>query len=72
MNERKVILGEFEDELNARVARRDLRKAGIKSQIFKENYRCFSRMSEDSDAVKLVVTDAEQEKAREILATRFM
>jgi hypothetical protein len=67
-----VILGEFEDELNARIARRDLIKAGIKSQIFKENYKSFSPMSEQSDAVKLIVIDAELEKARKILAARFM
>ena len=53
MNEQKVILGEFEDEFYAEVARRDLEAAGIRATVIKGNSNLFILFSEQYIAVGL-------------------
>ncbi len=44
MKEQKVIIGEFEDELYAEIARRDLEAAGISATRLKDNGRVIIKL----------------------------
>jgi hypothetical protein len=72
MNEQKVIVGEFEDEMYAEIARRDLAVAGISATILKENNGLFILFSEQDKAVQLVIPDTQIEKAKKILERKFI
>jgi len=72
MKEQKVILGEFEDELYAEVARRELISAGIRANIIKERIVKTSPVMQCAERVKLIVIDTQLEEARKILTTRFI
>lgn len=71
MKGHKVILGEFEDELYAEIARRELITAGINSNIIKERIVKTSPTMQCTERVKLIVTDTQVEEARKILTARF-
>jgi hypothetical protein len=71
MKEQKVIIGEFEDELYAEIARRDLEAAGISSNILKDESNAFVLFSEKDNAVRLVIPGIQIEKARKILERKF-
>jgi len=71
MNEQKVILGEFEDEFYAEVARRDLEAAGIRATVIEDNSNLFILFSEQDKAVRLVIPGTQIEKANQILKTKF-
>jgi hypothetical protein len=72
MNEQKVIVGEFEDEMYAEIARRDLAVAGISATILKENNGLFILFFEQDKAVQLVIPDTQIEKAKKILERKFI
>lgn len=72
MNGRKVILGEFESELCAEIAKRDLRMAGISAKILKnENSELLNSLNQQ-DIVLLMVSDTQVEIAKNILKTKFI
>lgn len=71
MKEQKVVVGEFEDELYAEIARRDLEAAGIRATVIKDNSNLFILFSEQDKAVRLVIPDTQIEKAKQILKTKF-
>ena len=71
MKEQKVIVGEFEDELYAEIARRDLEAAGISANILKDESNVFIIFSEKDKAVRLVIQGTQIEKAKRILKTKF-
>ena len=72
MKTHKVILGEFEDELYAEVARRELISRGIRANIIKERTVKTSPVMQCTERVKLLVIDSQLEEAREILTKRFI
>jgi hypothetical protein len=71
MKEQKIIVGEFEDELYAEIARRDLEAAGISANILKDTSNVFILFSEKDKAVRLVIPGTQIEKAKQILKTKF-
>jgi hypothetical protein len=71
VEEQNVIVGEFEDELYAEIARRDLETAGISANILKGNGSVFILFSEQDKAVQLVIPGTQIEKAKQILARKF-
>lgn len=71
MKEPKVIVGEFEDELYAEIARRDLEAAGIRVNILKNTGNVFILFSEKDKAVRLVISSAQIEEAKKILERKF-
>ena len=71
MKEQKIIVGEFEDELYAEIARRDLEAAGISANILKDTSNVFILFSEKDKAVRLVIPGTQIEKAKQILARKF-
>jgi hypothetical protein len=72
MKGHKVFVGEFEDELYAEIARRELISAGIRANIIKERIVETSPVMQCTERVKLTVIDSQLEEARKILTTRFM
>ena len=72
MKEPKVIVGEFEDELYAEIARRDLEAAGIRANILKNTSNMFILFSEKDKAVRLVISSTQTEKAKKILERKFI
>ena len=71
MKEQKVVVGEFEDELYAEIARRDLEAAGIGANILKANGSVFILFPEQDKAVQLVIPGTQIEEAKKILERKF-
>jgi len=72
MKENEVIVGEFENELYAEIAKRDLRKVGINANINKSDRGLFFTLLSHTDGIQLIVPDTQVEEARKILKIRFM
>ena len=72
MEAQKIIVGEFENELYAEIAKRDLEAAGINANIIKNDIDVFIFFSDDIDGVQLVIPGTEIEKAKKILERKFM
>ena len=71
MKEQKVIVGEFEDELYAEIARRDLEAAGIDANILKDKNNVFILFSGKNKAVQIIISGTQIEKARKIIERGF-
>ena len=71
MNDKKVVIGIFENELNAIIAKRDLRKVGINANILKERSGVKLHLLQYPDSVQLLVPDTQVEESQKILQTRF-
>ena len=71
MEEQKVIVGEFENELYAKKKKRELESAGINANILKEDSDVFIIFSEESKGVQLVIPGTQLEEAKKILNTKF-
>ncbi len=72
MEEQKVIVGEFENELYAAIAKRDLEQAGINANIIKNDADVFMLFSNKSKGVHIVISKTEIEKAKRILEIKFI
>jgi hypothetical protein len=71
MKEKKIIVGEFEDELYAEIARRDLEAAGISAIKLKDNGNVVILISKQDKAVQLMIPVAQLEQAKKILERKF-
>lgn len=71
MNENKIVIGIFENELYAIIAQNNLREAGINASILKQFGGIFLPFVTQVDGVPLMVSSREEEKARKILETKF-
>jgi hypothetical protein len=72
MNGKQVVIGIFENEMYATIAKRDLRAVGIKANIFKEGGGVFLPLSIQADSVQLIVPDTQVDEAKKILKTKFV
>ena len=72
MEAQKVIVGEFENERYAEIAKRDLELAGINANIIKDDNDIFIFFSDETDGVQLVIPDTQVEKAKRILDIKFV
>ncbi len=72
MEAQKVIVGEFENELYAQIAKRDLEAAGINANILKDDTEVFILFSNESNGVQLVIPGTQIEKAKKILEVKFI
>jgi hypothetical protein len=71
MKEKKIIVGEFEDELYAEIARRDLEAAGISAIKLKDNGNVVILISKQDKSVQLMIPVAQLEQAKKILERKF-
>lgn len=72
MEEQKIIVGEFENEMYAEIAKTDLEAAGINANIIKNDADVFIFFSNDTDGVQLVTPGTQIEKAKKILERKFI
>jgi hypothetical protein len=72
MNGKYVVVGIFEDEIYAVIAKRDLRAVGIQANILKEAGGVFLPLMIQAEGVQLLVPDSQEEEAKKILKTRFV
>ena len=72
MEEQKIIVGEFENEMYAEIAKTDLEAAGINANIIKNDADVFIFFSDDIDEVQLVIPGTQIEKAKKILERKFI
>lgn len=71
MKEKKVIVGEFEDEFYAEIARRDLQTAGISSSIFEDKSKIIMLLAKQEKTVQLLIPVTQLGKAKKILERKF-
>jgi len=71
MKEKKIIVGEFEDELYAEIARRDLEAAGIIAIKLKDNGNVVILISKQDKPVQLMIPVTQLEQAKKILERKF-
>jgi hypothetical protein len=72
MKEPEVIVGEFENESYAEIAKRDLRVAGINVKILKDHRNIFLPELSHTEGVMLIIPDSQVAEARKILNIRFI
>lgn len=72
MNDKHIVIGIFENELYALVAKRDIREAGIKANIFREGGNVILHMLHQAEGVKVLVPETQEKIAKEILQPRFL
>ena len=71
MKEQKIVVGEFEDELYAEIARRDLEAAGISTTKHKDNGSVIILFSQQDKTVQLMIPVTQLEQAKIILERKF-
>ena len=67
MKEQRVVVGEYENELDAEIAKGHLEAAGIHAFILKDDGGGMIPSLQNSEGVQLVVAESQREKAGEIL-----
>ena len=72
MKKHEVIIGEFENNLYAEIAKRDLKNAGINANILKECDGVYLSLLYQAEGVLLIVPDTKVEEAKKILQTKFI
>jgi len=71
MNSKQVVIGIFENEMYAIIAKRDLRSVGIKANILKEGGGVTLNLLNQAEGIQLMVPDAQVEEAKKLLKTKF-
>ena len=67
MEEAKVVVGEYENELDAEIAKGHLESSGISASILKDDGGGMLPSLQISEGVQVVVSASQSEKARKIL-----
>jgi hypothetical protein len=72
MEQQKVIVGEFENERYAEIAKRDIEFAEINANIIKNDDNIFIFFPDETNGVQLVIPGTQVEKAKQILEIKFI
>ena len=67
MDEKKVVVGEYENLLDAEIAKGHLEASGISAAIFKNDGGGMFPSLQNTEGVQLVVSETQGEKARKVL-----
>ena len=70
MSKEQVIVGEYENEIDAEIAKGHLKASGIKSFVIKDDGGGMLPSLQNADGVGLVVAKAQKEKAEKILKAK--
>jgi hypothetical protein len=68
MTEKKTVVAEFENELEAEIAKGHLESAGIEVSLVKDEAGGMFPSLQQTEGVRLLVDEKKEGKAREILA----
>jgi hypothetical protein len=71
MNNKQVVIGIFENEMYAIIAKKDLKAVGINANLLKDGGGLPLPLLNQADGIQLMVPDIQVEKARKILKTKF-
>ena len=72
MNDNKIVIGIFENELYDIIAKRELKEAGINANILKEDSGVTLHLLHQTEGVQVLVPDTQAEEAKKILQTKFI
>lgn len=72
MEEQRVIVGEFENQRYAEIAKRELLVAGINANILKDDPETFVLFSDKSEGVLMVIPGSQIEEAKKVLEVKFI
>jgi hypothetical protein len=67
VEETKVVVGEYENEIDAEIAKGHLESSGISASILKDDGGGMLPSLQNSEGVQVVVSESQGEKARKIL-----
>ncbi len=67
MEEKQVVVGEYENEIDAEIAKGHLEASGIPSSIMKDDGGGMLPSLQNTEGVQLVVSETQKEKAMKIL-----
>jgi hypothetical protein len=70
VKEEKVVVGEYENEIDAEIAKGHLKASGISASIIKDDGGGMFPSLQNTEGVQLVVSEAQGEKARKILQSQ--
>jgi len=71
MGDKQVIIGIFENEMYAIIAKRDLRAVGIKANLLKDGGGVTLNLLDLAEGIQLMVPDTQVEEAKKILRAKF-
>ena len=67
MEEKQVVVGEYETEIDAEIAKGHLKASGMKAFIIKDDGGGMLPSLQNTEGVQLVVAETQREKAKKIL-----
>ncbi|MGD0589165.1 MAG: DUF2007 domain-containing protein [Bacteroidota bacterium] len=67
MEEKQVVVGEYENEIDAEIAKGHLESSGIQASVIKDDGGSMLPSMQITEGVQLVVTESQSEKAKKIL-----
>jgi hypothetical protein len=72
MKHEQVVVGEFENEIDAEIAKGHLESAGIKASVIKDDAGGMFPSLQNTEGVQLSVDQTDEEKARIILKEKHI
>lgn len=72
MKEKQVVVGEYENEIDAEIAKGHLESSGITASIIKDDGGGMFPSLQNVEGVQLVVDENQCEKAKKILQTKSL
>ena len=72
MKERQIVVGNYENEIDAELAKGHLSASGIEAFIIKDDGGGMLPSLQSTEGVQLVVAESQKEKAEEILVLRYL
>ena len=70
MEEKQVVVGEYENEIGAEIAKGHLESSGIQVSVIKDDGGSMLPSMQITEGVQLVVTESQSEKAKKILQAK--
>jgi hypothetical protein len=67
MEEKQVVVGEYENEIDAEIAKGHLEASGIPASIIKDDGGGMLPSLQNAEGVQLLVAESQREKARKLL-----
>jgi hypothetical protein len=67
VEEKQVVVGEYENEIDAEIAKGHLKSSGITASIIKDDGGGMLPSLQNTEGVQLVVDETHSEKARKLL-----
>ena len=70
MKEKQIVVGEYENEIDAEIAKGHLESSGIQASVIKDDGGSMLPSLQNTEGVQLVVTESQSEKAKKILQAK--